>query len=130
MKWVVAHTYNPGPGNPRQEGHKFKAILGDTDLVSKDQRKKRKYCMKCVRCMMGAAGSRHGCHLSFVSPEVYKPVRSSSRLSHSSVAPKRRCNHSTSYKIQLGLAYSFRGLVYDLHSREHGGSQANMVLEK
>jgi hypothetical protein len=30
----------------------------------------------------------------------------------------------------LGLAYSFRTLVYYHHNREHGGSQANVVLKK
>lgn len=32
--------------------------------------------------------------------------------------------------ISLGLAYRFRGLVHCHHGREHGGVQANAVLEK
>jgi hypothetical protein len=32
--------------------------------------------------------------------------------------------------ISLGLAYSFRCLVHYCHDREHGGVQADMVLEK
>jgi hypothetical protein len=30
----------------------------------------------------------------------------------------------------LGLAYSFRGLVYYHHGRKYGSIQADMVLEK
>jgi hypothetical protein len=32
--------------------------------------------------------------------------------------------------IELGLAYSFRGLVHYHHCRKHGGMQADMVLEE
>ena len=32
--------------------------------------------------------------------------------------------------IELGLAYSFRGLVHYHHGRKHGGMQADMVLEE
>ncbi|KRY69826.1 hypothetical protein T11_7611, partial [Trichinella zimbabwensis] len=32
--------------------------------------------------------------------------------------------------ISLGLAYSSRGLVHCHHGGEHGGRQADMVLEK
>ena len=32
--------------------------------------------------------------------------------------------------IKLGLAYSFRGLVYYHHGKKHGSAQADTVLEK
>lgn len=32
--------------------------------------------------------------------------------------------------IYLGLVYGFRGLVYNYHDWEHGGTQADMILEK
>ena len=32
--------------------------------------------------------------------------------------------------IYLGLAYSFRGLVYYHHGGKHGSVQVNMVLER
>jgi hypothetical protein len=32
--------------------------------------------------------------------------------------------------MQLGLAYSFRGLVHYHHGRKHDSRQANTVLEK
>ena len=36
----------------------------------------------------------------------------------------------TKANIELGLAYSFRGLVHYHHGRKHGSMQADMVLEK
>ena len=32
--------------------------------------------------------------------------------------------------LNLGLAYSFRGLVHYHHNRKHGAVQVDMVLEK
>jgi hypothetical protein len=32
--------------------------------------------------------------------------------------------------IQLGLAYSFRGLVHYYHGRNHGSMQVDMMVEK
>jgi hypothetical protein len=32
--------------------------------------------------------------------------------------------------VSLGLAYSFRGLVYCHHNGKHGSMQTDMVLEK
>jgi len=43
----------------------------------------------------------------------------------------RHHDHGNSYKgKQLGLAHSFRGLVYHPHGGKHGGMQADIVLEK
>ena len=36
----------------------------------------------------------------------------------------------TKANIELGLAYSFRGLVHYQHGRKHGNMQADMVLEE
>lgn len=33
-------------------------------------------------------------------------------------------------RIQLGLVYSFRGLVYSHHSRENGNVKAGIVMKK
>jgi hypothetical protein len=37
---------------------------------------------------------------------------------------------ATLVKEHMGLAYSFRNLVYYSHGGKHGGSWADMVLEK
>jgi hypothetical protein len=49
-----------------------------------------------------------------------------------SVAMKRHFDQGNSYQkksVELGLAYSFRNLTH-YHVREHGGTQADMMLEK
>ena len=49
-----------------------------------------------------------------------------------SIAVKRHHDHSNSYKGKhlIGVAYSFTGLAHFPHGREHGGMQADTVLEK
>ena len=48
------------------------------------------------------------------------------------IAVKRHCDHGKSYKKNLMgkvACLQFRGSVYYLHGREHGGMQADVVLE-
>ena len=49
-----------------------------------------------------------------------------------SIAVKRCHDHSNSYKGKhlTGAGLQFRGLVHCHHGRKHGGTQADMVLEK
>lgn len=45
-------------------------------------------------------------------------------------SPTLRTNTLTKAKVQLDLAYIFRGFVYYYHSRKQGNMQAAIVLEK
>ena len=47
-----------------------------------------------------------------------------------SIAVKRHHDHSNSYKEFIGAGLQFRGLVHYHHGRKHGGTQADVVLEK
>jgi hypothetical protein len=49
-----------------------------------------------------------------------------------STAVKRHLDHRNSYKEKhlTGAIYNFRGLVHFHHGRKHGGTQADIVLEK
>ena len=49
-----------------------------------------------------------------------------------SIAVKRHQDPGNSYKGKhlIGLAYRFRGSIHYHHGRDHGGMQADMVLER